>query len=93
MGSYFRSIFLLSGMARLAVGLFFVRRIREVRRVPQIEASELLFSDFQRPWRNRAYGYLASRLRRRKGSRRPIDTLLQIPHPHSTSSSLIFATG
>jgi MFS family permease len=65
-GSYYRSVFLVSGIGRLAVGLFFFRRIREVRRVPQIEAGELLFSDFQRPWRNRAYGYLASHLRRRK---------------------------
>jgi len=66
MGSYFRSIFIVSGVARLAVALFFLPRIKEVRRVPQIEARELLFSDFQRPWRNRAYGYVADHLRRRK---------------------------
>jgi MFS family permease len=66
MGSYFRSIFIVSGVARLAVALFFLPRIKEVRKVPQIEASELLFSDFQRPWRNRAYGYVADHLRRRK---------------------------
>jgi len=66
MGSYFRSIFMVSGIARLAVALFFIRRIKEVRKVPQIEASELLFSDFQRPWRNRAYAYLANHLHRHK---------------------------
>jgi len=66
MGSYFTSIFMVSGVARLAVALFFLPRIKEVRKVPQLEARELLFSDFQRPWRNRAYGYLAQHLRRRK---------------------------
>jgi MFS family permease len=66
MGSYFRSIFIVSGVARLAVALFFLPHIKEVRKVPQIEARELLFSDFQRPWRNRAYGYVADHLRRRK---------------------------
>jgi MFS family permease len=66
MGSYFLSIFLVSGVGRLAVALFFLPRIKETRKVPQIQAKELLFSDFQRPWRNRAYGYLADRLRRRK---------------------------
>jgi MFS family permease len=66
MGSYFTSIFMVSGVARLAAALFFLPRIKEVRKVPQIEASELLFSDFQRPWRNRAYGYLAAHLHRRK---------------------------
>jgi MFS family permease len=66
MGSYFLSIFIVSGVARLTVALFFLPRIKEVRKVPQIEARELLFSDFQRPWRNRAYGYLAEHLRRRK---------------------------
>jgi MFS family permease len=66
MGSYFLSIFIVSGVARLTVALFFLPRIKEVRKVPQIEARELLFSDFQRPWRNRAYGYVAEHLRRRK---------------------------
>jgi MFS family permease len=66
MGSYFLSIFIVSGVARLTVALFFLPRIKEVRKVPQIEARELLFSDFQRPWHNRAYGYLAEHLRRRK---------------------------
>jgi len=66
MGSHFLSIFIVSGLARLAVALFFLPRIKEVRKVPQIEARELLFSDFQRPWRNRAYGYVADHLRRRK---------------------------
>jgi len=37
-----------------------------VREVPQIEASELLFSDFQRPWINQAFGYLANHFRRHK---------------------------
>jgi hypothetical protein len=53
-------------VARLAVALFFLPRIKEVRKVPQIKASELLFSDFQRPWINHAYGYMADHLRRRK---------------------------
>lgn len=66
MGSYFLSIFLVSGLARLAVALFFLPRIKEVRKVPRIEARELLFSDFQRPWRNRAYIYLANHFRHRK---------------------------
>jgi MFS family permease len=66
MGSYFPTIFIVSGVARLAVALFFLRRIKEVRKVPQIEASELLFSDFQRPWINRAYGYVANHFRHRK---------------------------
>jgi len=66
MGSYFPSIFMVSGVARLAVALFFLPRIKEVRKVPQIEARELLFSDFQRPWRNRAYGYVAEHLRHRR---------------------------
>ena len=65
-GSHLLSIFLVSGVARLAVALFFLRRIKEVRKVPQIEAGELLFSDFERPWLNRAYGYLAEHLHRRK---------------------------
>jgi hypothetical protein len=34
--------------------------------VQQIDASELLFSDFQRPWINQAYGYMADHFRRRK---------------------------
>jgi MFS family permease len=66
MGSSFLSIFAVSGAARLAVSLFFLRRIKEVRKVQQIDASELLFSDFQRPWINQAYGYMADHFRRRK---------------------------
>ena len=66
MGSYFLSIFIVSGVARLVVALFFLPRIEEVRKVPQIEARELLFSDFQPGWLKRAYGYTAEHLRRRK---------------------------
>ena len=66
MGSYFLSIFAVSGAARLAVALFFLPRIKEVRKVPEVEASELLFSDFQRPWIDRAYGYVVAYFRRRK---------------------------
>lgn len=66
MGSQFLSVFMVSGVARLAVALFFLRRMKEVREVPQIEARTLLFSDFQRPWRNRAYLYVAGHFRRRK---------------------------
>ncbi len=66
MASHLLSIFIVSGVARLTVALFFLPRIKEVRKVPQIEARELLFRDFQRPWRNRAYGYLAEHLRHRK---------------------------
>ncbi len=65
-GSYLLSIFIVSGAARLAVALFFLPRIKEVRKVPQVKAEELLFSDFQRPWLNRAYGYMSEHLRRRK---------------------------
>jgi MFS family permease len=65
-GSYFLSIFIVSGVARLVVALFFLPRVKEVRKVPRVEAKELLFSDFQRPWLNRAYGYVAGHLRRRK---------------------------
>jgi MFS family permease len=66
MGSYFLSIFIVSGLARLAVALFFLPRIKEVRKVPQVKAGELLFSDFQPGWLKRAYGYTAEHLRRRK---------------------------
>jgi MFS family permease len=66
MGSYFLTIFIVSGVARLAVALFFLPRIKEVRKVPQIKAGELLFSDFQPGWLKRAYGYTAEHLRRRK---------------------------
>jgi len=34
--------------------------------VQRVEATELLFKDFQRPWRNRAYVHMADRLHRRK---------------------------
>ncbi len=67
MGSYFLSIFVVSGVARLAVALFFLPRIKEVRKVPRVKATDLLFSDFQRPWIDRAYGYVADYFRRRKG--------------------------
>jgi MFS family permease len=66
MGSYFLSIFIVSGVARLAVALFFLPRIKEVRKVPQVKAGELLFSDFQPAWLKQAYGYMAEHLRRRK---------------------------
>jgi len=65
-GSYFLSIFIVSGLARLAVALFFLPRIKEVRKVPQVKAGELLFSDFQPAWLKQAYGYMAEHLRRRK---------------------------
>jgi MFS family permease len=65
-GSYFLSIFIVSGIGRLAVALFFLPRIKEVRKVPQVKAEELLFSDFQRPWLNRAYGYVANHFHHRK---------------------------
>ncbi|MDH4270067.1 MAG: hypothetical protein OEV52_07205 [Dehalococcoidia bacterium] len=48
------------------MALFFLRRIKEIRKVPQIEARELLFSDSQRPWINQAYGYVSQHLQRRK---------------------------
>jgi MFS family permease len=66
MGSYFLSIFIVSGVARLAVALFFLPRIKEVRKVPQVKAGELLFSDFEPGWLKRAYGYTTEHLRRRK---------------------------
>jgi MFS family permease len=66
MGSYYLSIFIVSGVARLAVALFFLPRIKEVRKVPQVKAGELLFSDFQPGWLKRAYGYTAEHWHRRK---------------------------
>jgi MFS family permease len=66
MGSSILSIFVVSGAARLALALFFLRRIKEVRKVPHVEASELLFSDFQVPWIDRAYGYVVAYFRNRK---------------------------
>jgi hypothetical protein len=66
MGNYFLSIFIVSGVARLAVVLFFLPRIKEVRKVPQVKAGELLFSDFQSAWFKRAYSYIAEHLHRRK---------------------------
>src|SRR5512136_222903 len=66
MGSSFLSIFAVSGVARLAVALFFLPRIKEVRKVPHVEASELLFSDFERPWIDRAYGSVVAYFRRHK---------------------------
>jgi len=66
MGSYFLSIFIVSGVARLAVVLFFLPRIKEVREVPPVGARELLFSDFQPARLKRAYDFLAEHLRRRK---------------------------
>lgn len=66
MGSHYLSIFLVSGLARLAVALFFVPRVKEVRRVRQIKAEELLFSDLRPGWLKRAYGYTTEHFRRRK---------------------------
>jgi MFS family permease len=65
-GSNLLSIFIVSGVARLAVALFFLPRIKEVRKVSQVKAEELLFSDFQPGWLKRAYGSVAEHLRRRK---------------------------
>jgi MFS family permease len=65
-GNYFLSIFIVSGLVRLVVALFFLPRIKEVRKVPQVKAGELLFSDFQPVWLKQAYGYMAEHLRRRK---------------------------
>jgi len=65
-GSHLLSIFIVSGVARLAVALFFLPRIKEVRKVPQVKAEELLFSDLQPGWLKRAYGSVAEHLRRRK---------------------------
>lgn len=66
MGSHYLSIFLVSGVARLAVALFFVPRVKEVRKVPRIKAEELLFSDLRPGWLKRAYGYTTEHLRRRR---------------------------
>jgi MFS family permease len=66
MGNSFLSIFAVSGTARLAVALFFLRRVKEVRKVPEVQASDLLFSDFERPWIDRAYGHVVAYFRRRK---------------------------
>jgi MFS family permease len=45
-GSYFLSIFLLSGLARLVVVLLFLPHISEVRDVPHVTAKELLLPRF-----------------------------------------------
>ena len=66
MGSYFLSIFIVSGLARLAVVLFFLPRIKEVREVPVVSAREILFSDFQPARVKRLPGYVAGLLRRLK---------------------------
>ena len=46
MGSYFLSIFMVSGLARLVVVLFFLPRMKEVRSVPVVSAGEIMFGDF-----------------------------------------------
>lgn len=66
MGSYFLSIFLVSGVARLAAALLLGPRVREVRKVPQVKAEELLFSDLRPGWLKRAYGYAHDHLHHRR---------------------------
>ena len=44
-GSYFLTLFLVAGIAKLIVVLGLFRRISEVRNVPTIKATELLFGD------------------------------------------------
>ena len=46
-GSYFLTLFLISGIARLLVVSLLLRRVSEVRDVPPIKASELLFNGFR----------------------------------------------
>jgi hypothetical protein len=46
-GSYFRTLFLLAGILKLAVVLGLFRRIYEVRRVQSVKTSELLFGDLR----------------------------------------------
>lgn len=54
LGSYFLSIFIISGLARLATVLFFIPRIKEVRDITAIRARELMIPDI-RPSDLRAY--------------------------------------
>jgi MFS family permease len=46
-GSYFLTLFLVSGVLRLIVVLGLFRRISEVRSVPQVKTTELLFGDLR----------------------------------------------
>ncbi|NWF78194.1 MAG: MFS transporter [Chloroflexi bacterium] len=66
MGSYFRSIFIVSGVARLAVALFFLPRVKEVRRVPEVKAEELLLGNLQPARLKQAFSSMVEHLRRRK---------------------------
>lgn len=65
MGSYFLSIFIVSGLARLAVVLFFLPRMKEVRTVPALSTREILFSDFEPAKFRRLVAHLKERLRGR----------------------------
>jgi len=62
-GSYYLSIFAVSGVGRLAVAFLFLPRVKEVRKVPQVEAGELLFGDPQLAWLKQVYNYVADHLR------------------------------
>ena len=55
-GSYFLSIFLLSGLTRSVVVLLFLPHLSEVRDVPPVSIRELLLPRFQFSWRRRKQG-------------------------------------
>jgi MFS family permease len=64
MGSYFLSIFIVSGLARLVVVVFFLPRMKEVRTVPAVSTSEVLFSDFKPARFKRLSAFFRERLHR-----------------------------
>lgn len=55
-GSYFVTLFLLSGIARLAVVIGLFRHIHEVRDVAPTKTTELIFGGFHPPWQNHRGG-------------------------------------
>lgn len=46
MGSYFLTLFLISGLSRLTVVFFLLRQVSEVRDVPPVRTSQILFSQW-----------------------------------------------
>ena len=63
-GSYFRTLFLLAGIIKLAVVLSLFRRIYEVRRVQSVKTSELLFGDLRQASLAKTWRKIFDRTRR-----------------------------
>jgi MFS family permease len=63
-GSYFLSIFLLSGLSRLLVVFLFLPRVSEVRDVPPISIKELLLPGFHSSWLKYFGGFTTERISR-----------------------------